>query len=193
MKIIVSVPYQKNDELKSFGEGVAHLKKLGHNVFETYDIPSAKKASPSREALAKGFEKIDKAIKDTDILIAEVSNPDSKVGYEIARALDEKKVVIALEEDTGRESLIPVIHGNKTRTLIHKKYSATTIVDIINKSIKEAASKLDSKFILIISPEIDRYLEWSAQTKRMHKAQIVRNAVEQMMKKDREYKTYLQG
>lgn len=188
MKIVVTVPFNETDKLKTFLEGVAYLKRLGHNVYETFE--NGKKSSNGD--LSKKFEKTDKFIKDSDILIAEVTNADSKVGYEIARALDEKKVVITLEEESSK-NLYPNIHGNKSRTLISKKYKDGNLIETIEKALKEAAGKLDSKFILIISPEIDRYLEWSAQTKRMHKAQIVRNAVEQQMKKDKEYKTYLQG
>lgn len=189
MKIYVSLPLNFDEkELKSFLEGVAHLKKLGHNVLEH---TSGK--VENKDHAARLFTNSEKAIKDTDIVIAEVSNSDSKVGFEIARAFNEKKFVIALENVEKAEKVNPIIHGNKTKSLIHKKYSSTDIIAVIESSLKEAASKLDSKFILIISPEIDRYLDWASQTKRMHKAQIVRNALEQTMKKDREYRTYLQG
>lgn len=192
MKIVISLPYEANEtKLKPFIEGVSHLKRLGHNVNDVSD--STGKKSMSKDALAKLMSKLDKSIKETDILIAEVSYADSKVGYEIARALDEKKVVIMLEDEKSNSTLSPFIQANGSRTLIHKKYNSKNIIDVVDKSLKEAASKLDSKFILIISPEIDRYLEWGSQTKRMHKAQIVREALELMMKKDKEYKTYLQG
>jgi hypothetical protein len=59
--------------------------------------------------------------------------------------------------------------------------------------MKEASSRLDSKFILIISPEMDRYLNWASKVKRTHKAQVVRAALEVMIKKDKEYKDYIQG
>jgi deoxyribodipyrimidine photolyase len=193
MKIVVSIPFQRVEDAESFLEAVEHLRKLGHNVFETHDHTITKKTNPSKEYLTKHFDKVDKAVKDADILLAEVTDADSKVGYEIARALDEKKVVIALEHEDSTDKLHPSIHGNKSNSFIHKRYAHHNVVDVVTKAVKEAAGKLDSKFILIISPEIDRYLEWAGQTKRMHKAQIVRNAVEQMMKKDREYKTYIQG
>src|SRR5260221_8298707 len=170
MKIYVSLPLNFDEkDLKAFLEGVAHLKKLGHNVLEH----STGKIE-NKDHAARVFSNSEKAIKDTDIVIAEVSNSDSKVGFEIARAFNEKKFVIALEnEDSTGDKINPIIHGNKTKSLIHKKYRSNDIIAVIESSLKEAASKLDSKFILIISPEIDRYLDWASQTKRMHKAQIV--------------------
>jgi len=167
MKILISA----TDVKTSFNEGVEYLKKLGHNV----------------NIIDKLSEKNDKLIKDCDVLITEISALNYRQGFEIARALDEKKVVIAMEDDAlNNFKDLP-----KNKSLATKKYNNTNVVSILEKAIKEAERKLDSKFILIISPEIDRYLEWAGQTKRMHKAQIVRNAVEQMIKKDKEYQDYI--
>lgn len=189
MKIYISLPTNFNSkDLSTFLEGVSHLKKLGHNVVDLSD-----KELKTSEHATELFKNAEKAIKDTDIVIAEVSKSDSKVGFEIARAFSEKKFVIALELEDGKETVNPVIHGNKSKSLIHKRYHAKNIIEVIEDSVKEAASKLDSKFILIISPEIDRYMVWAAQTKRMHKAQVVRSALEQMIKKDTDYRNYLQG
>jgi nucleoside 2-deoxyribosyltransferase len=187
MKIYVSLPLDfEEEDMKAFVDGVNHLKKLGHNVVDTTGH-NAK----SKENAEKLFSHSDKSLKDTDIVIAEVSKSDSKVGYEIAKAFNEKKFVIALENEEATEQVNPIVHGNKSKNLMHTKYHKKNITTVIENTVKEAAKRLDSKFILIISPEIDRYLDWSSTTKRMHKAQIVRNALEQMMKKDKDYKNYL--
>ncbi|MEP7103855.1 MAG: hypothetical protein ABI721_04060 [Candidatus Dojkabacteria bacterium] len=188
MKILATVPEVSNDKiLKTFLEAVKILKKQGHNVTEIKADNSKKSAD-----LAKAFNQIDKYIKDTDILITDVTNADSKVGYEVARALDEKKVVIALEEEKSKNQFV-VIHGNKNRQIVHAKYNAKNIETVIADVVKEASSRLDSKFILIISPEMDRYLNWASKVKRTHKAQVVRTALEALIKKDKEYKDYVQG
>ncbi len=49
----------------------------------------------------------------------------------------------------------------------------------------------DPKFILIISPEIDEYLEWVSQKRKMHKAQFVRESIKAKMLKDQEYQQVL--
>lgn len=168
MKIFISLT---NLSLGNLKDATEHLKRLGHNVSVSDKIS----------------EKNDKLIKDCDLLVIDISDLSYRQGFEIARAIDEKKVVIALELDSSNNSKdLP-----KNKSLIVKKYSKENASTVLEKAIKEAESKLDSKFILIISPEIDRYLEWAAQNKRMHKAQLVRNAVEQQMKKDKEYREYL--
>jgi hypothetical protein len=187
MKIYISLPidFDKKD-YKNFNQGIVHLKKMGHNVldFSDYNVTT-------KENVAKLFTQYEKSLKDTEIVVAEVSNPDSKVGYEIAKAFSEKKFVIALEKDSTKIKINPIVHGNSSKNMIYSKYNEKNIGEVIEKTVKEATKRLDSKFILIISPEIDRYLDWSSSTKRMHKAQVVRNALDQMMKKDRDYKNYL--
>jgi hypothetical protein len=189
MKIVVSVPQDQNDKnSKSFFEGIKALKKQGHNIIETKVDLKNKKAAD----ISKSFTQIDKYIKDTDILLADITEADTKVGFEIARAIDEKKVVVVLENDKSKVSTL-VIHGNQNRQVVTAKYNAKNIDSVIQDAVKEASSRLDSKFILIISPEMDRYLNWASKVKRTHKAQVVRAALEALMKKDKEYKEYIQG
>lgn len=189
MKVYISLPTeQKESELKSFLEGVSHLKRLGHNVMETTK-PSLK----SKENASKFYAASEKAIKDSDIVITEACCADSKVGYEISRAFNEKKIVIAMEDSSRKQDMNPIIHGNQSKSLIIKKYTKANVAEAMESALKEAAKRLDSKFILIISPEIDRYLDWASQTKRMHKAQVVRNALEGVMKKDKDYQSFLKS
>ncbi|MBL8015571.1 MAG: hypothetical protein JNK26_05295, partial [Candidatus Doudnabacteria bacterium] len=87
--------------------------------------------------------------------------------------------------------LADVIGGNTSKIFKLAKYSKVEEANNeIDQFLKEARDMIDTKFILIISPEIDKYLQWSSEERRMHKAQIVRNAVEDTMNKDKEYKQF---
>jgi len=174
--------------LKHFRKAVDNLKRLGHNLKDDSEFKAKKEKD-----IVKFQKKIEKSIKDTDIVIAEITNPDAKLGYDIAKAIAEKKIVVALRQEGAKVVETPAIHGNKSKSLLKKEYNAENVLEIVDKAIDEAKKKLDTKFILIISSQIDRYLDWAAQTKRMHKAQIVRNAIEDTMKKDKQYKNYLKG
>lgn len=181
MKIVISRS-TTSDSTKSLvlANGAKYLKRLGHNILDT---------NIDTKDIEKAFLKNDKYIKDCDILILDLDYADSKVGYEIARALDEKKVVIAFQKE-GSKITDPLIHANPNKNLVIQKFTDKNIESSIEDALKSAASRLDSKFILIISSEMDRYLNWASKTKRTHKAQVVRAAVEQMMKKDKEYRDY---
>jgi hypothetical protein len=184
MKVLaIHSPSTSEKNLKVFTEGIKELKRQGHNVNEIR-IDS--------KSLTKTFSALDKNIKDTDILIVEVTDADANIGYQIARALEEKKVVITMEDEKNTNKYA-VVHGNGSKQLIQYTYNQKNIIETINEATKEAISKLDSKFILIISPEMDRYLNWASKVKRTHKAQLVRSALEALIKKDKEYKDYIEG
>lgn len=193
MKIFVTQnDTQKKSELKSFSKGIDFIRKQGHNLISDEEIRK-KFDLRKEEDLNKYQTKLNRSLKDTDIVIAEISSADAKVGFDLAKAIAEKKVVICLQKEKSANS-ISSIHGIKNnRQLIVKKYNEENIENVITEAVEEAKGKLDTKFILIISPEIDRYLDWASQNKRMHKAQIVRNAIEDQIKKDKGYKTYLKS
>lgn len=139
-----------------------------------------------------------KLIKSSDIVIADISYTSSGVGYEVSLALSEKKPVVCiynLREYENKSSLlssVPVnLKGNTSKYLILKEYSLSTLKKTLELAIKDAKDLADTKFILIIPPEIDKYLEWNVKEKGIAKAEITRNAVEDLMKRDKEYAQYL--
>src|SRR5438270_801954 len=68
--------------------------------------------------------------------------------------------------------------------LNYKTYSEKNLEEIIKQFLNDAKKLLDSKFILIIPPEIEQYLSWGSNKKGIRKAEIVRQAVEEFMAKD---------
>jgi hypothetical protein len=178
MKIHVSLPLDfKESQFNAFIDGVNYLKKQGHNVTVDSSLKSSKK--------------VEKSIRDTDILLVETTGTDLKVGYDISKALNEKKIVIALENEGSRGNTFNYVSDLDAKNLIVKKYNNKNIEESLDKAMDNAKKLMDTKFILIISPEIDRYLDWASQTKRMHKAQLVRNSIESAMKKDKDYRNFL--
>ncbi|MEI7578969.1 MAG: hypothetical protein WCJ58_02890 [bacterium] len=143
------------------------------------------------ENLEDVYHRNQELIKKTDILIAEVTDFSTGIGLLVGNALSQKKPVLALFNKNSKN----VISVNLKSTAAHSKifryqeYSSEKELEkVLDKFVQTAKKLLDTKFILIISPEIDRYLEWAGETKRMHKAQLVRTALEEAMKKDKEYR-----
>lgn len=205
MKIYFTTGYENpKKSLDSINTILTEIKVNGHSLIkrplkseygaDTYGVDE-KKYKQIFDFLDLPVDKIYseaiKRIKNSDVLITEASYFLSPgVGFEVGYALHEKKPVLVLINDKSDVVLSEVIEGNPSKLLTNKKYSnQEKLREIIKKFLVSSKNILDTKFILIISPEIDRYLEWASENKRMHKAQIVRNAVEDMMKKDKEYKS----
>ena len=168
------------------------LKEHGEDVWDgNFNTPPKLLYEETEEDYLEIYRRNEKIILNSDVVVAEVSMSDSGVGYEIALALNNRKPVLAMYNEESVEPTAPPIMAGKSKLLTFVKYKEDEIPQIIDKYLKEVKRKIDTKFILIISPEIDRYLEWASDYKRMHKAQIVRNAVEKEMENDPDYEKFL--
>lgn len=174
MKILIHYHSDlKKDEADALQNVSKLLKREGHNVTEY-------KAKAERT----------KSAKESEILITDITNSSLDSGIEISRSLAENKVLVLFHKDkTTLKSEFNKIA--KEKNVIVKSYKLNAIDKDLQTALKEASKKIDSKFILIISPEIERYLSWSSKHKRIHKAQLVRNALENMLGKDKDYQNYL--
>lgn len=141
------------------------------------------------------YKQAEKSLKNSELVIANVTHHSNRVGYEIATALAERKPTLALyNEKEANSKLLPPVSGNKCKYLKVSHYQDNSEVEKhVRDFIDFAKKQVDTKFILIISPEIDRYLDWAAGHRRMHKAQIVRNSIEDVMEKDSEYQEYIES
>ncbi len=168
------------------------IKNSGAEIFDiNFKVKPKQLYEETEEQYVNVFKRNTEFIKNADLVVAEVSLTDSGVGYEISYALNLKKPVLALYNEDSIEPTAPPIAVGKNKLLTFKKYKASDVEKIIAKYMQDVRKQMDTKFILIISPEIDRYLEWASEFRRMHKAQVVRESVEAVMKKDKEYKAYL--
>ena len=180
-----SLPKQKSNS-----EGIINIiSNLGHKDETTLIDEAEIKTSFNFE---KNFQKNINAIKKCDFVIAEISNMTSGMFFIIASALNEKKPVLALINNK-RTSLSDNNLSNfsqKNKLFFYKEYTDKTLEQEIAKFITNVKKIIDTKFILIISSQIDQYLEWASINRRMHKAQVVRRAVEVVMNEDKEYKKF---
>jgi nucleoside 2-deoxyribosyltransferase len=168
------------------------IKNSGAEIFDiNFKVKPKQLYQETEEQYVNVFKRNTEFIKNADLVVAEVSLTDSGVGYEISYALNLKKPVLALYNEDSIEPTAPPIAVGKNKLLTFKKYKESDVEKIIARYMQDVRKQMDTKFILIISPEIDRYLEWASEFRRMHKAQVVRESVEAVMKKDKEYKAYL--
>lgn len=195
MKVYFSATITENNELKnSYKEIIETLKKQGHKVLEygSDQIEPQNLLNRNEEEIKKVYKELDNFLKQADVYIAEISQPSIGIGYEISQAISNRKPVLALNHKHKSDfQPLATIEGNKSKYLQHATYTEGNLKNIVNDFLNTAKQKLDTKFILIIPAEIDRYLEWASDYKRMHKAQIVRNAIENYMEKDEEWQEFL--
>lgn len=192
MKIYLSIPHKNREEFGYFIDAVKQLEKEGHKIYDIYDDEPYPQPDKVEYHVDK-FKESEKALKQADMIIIEATYPGRRQGYEIARGLDERKVVLSLYSEEKGTISTPSLMGNTSKYFSFEAYTKDNIEKLLKDAIQDAKTKLDTKFILIISPEIDRYISWASDQRRLHKAQIVRSAVESMMEEDKEYQEYLEN
>lgn len=180
---------------KKSKEGLEKAKKIAEivkNFNHTVDNSMIKR---SREEEMKDFSKTFKtnmnSVKNADVIIAESTEYSAGLGFLVAKAIDERKNILCLQSIDAHKKGSATLQGATSKSLTYLKYNEENLEDLLKNYLDEVKNKLDTKFILIISPDIDKYLKWAGDEYRLHKAQIVREAVEDKMKKDKRYKDYL--
>ncbi len=164
---------------------IKDLEKHGMKVDKSWINRSSEEDSHDFE---NAYVRNMKSIKDNDVIVAEVTELTTGVGFLISTALNQKKPVLALFNKTSKDVPSTTLKGSNNKLLLFSEYLPNELDARIKEFTSRVKEMLDTKFILIISSEIERYLEWASDFRRMHKAQIVRAAIEEMMDKDKEYK-----
>ncbi len=130
---------------------------------------------------------------NADVVIAESTLYSAGLGFLIATAVNERKHVLCLEDIESDEEMkgSGTLQAAESNMLTYKKYNTVTLKRVLTDYLEDVKGRLDTKFILIISPEIDKFLKWASYEYRLHKSQIVRDAIEDIMKNDENYQKYL--
>ncbi len=149
-------------------------------------------STTGQEDPVKSYQKNLNLIKKCDFIVAESTYATSGLGFLLSAAVNEKKPVLALNNETVNKLPSSQLMGfaAKNKLVSVRNYQKNNLEKVFVTFFGEVRKILDTKFILIISPEIDGYLQWASENRRMHKAQVVRRAVEKVMNDDKEYKKF---
>jgi nucleoside 2-deoxyribosyltransferase len=188
MKVFFIADRRAKDKMKVYNDIIKEIEKSGSKVDRSWINRSSEEDSHDIE---NAYKRNMKSIKEADVVVAEVTELTSGVGFLISTALNQKKPVLALFNKANGGTPSNTLKGSNNKLMDYREYTVNDIPSQIKGFFAKVKGLLDTKFILIISPQIERYLEWSSDFRRMHKAQIVRQAVEDMMDKDREFKAFL--
>lgn len=194
MRIYFSATITDNDDLRDvYNETIKHLSEHGHKVFEygSHKLSPQDILTQDDTMMSSVYKELDKFMRSADVYIADISLPSVGIGYEISQAISLKKPVLALIHDNSEFQPLATIKGNQSKYLTHRAYNKGNLGEIITTFIDEAKRKLDTKFILILPPELEHYLKWSAKTNKLHKAEVLRGALSEKINKDKNYQEYM--
>jgi hypothetical protein len=172
---------------KEFGEDYRlifeQLKKDGHQI-----VASPVMEAEAEDQLKKGvraagnfYLQLITAMKKADVVVLEVTYPSTRIGHEIALALQYSKPVVALHlKDMAKNPLITSITNEKLQLT---EYTKDSMQETLEDTLQYANDQADTRFNFFISPEIGAYMDWVAKEKKLPRAVFLRQLIEKDMSK----------
>ncbi len=163
---------------------VATIKEGGHVMEEDWlEDAYARETSdiPVQPVIKTNWSDIYKNSLETiaraDVVIAETTYPSFAIGYQVAVAVQQKKPVLLLREETSDKNAY--ITGVADGWTQHEAYNLETVTGIMQKFLdaNDISSK-DMRFNFFIDRKIHNYLRWAALRTGKTKAEILRDLVE---------------
>lgn len=124
------------------------------------------------------------AVKKSDIVVAEVSMHSMSMGFLINKALEQNKFVMALYLPDHKPFFLGGIENEKLQVI---EYTKESVDRLIKDAFDKANEIVDTRFNFYISPEIGRYLDWVAKTKKLPRAVFLRSLLEKAMRNEKEF------
>ncbi|MFA6410137.1 MAG: hypothetical protein WCW26_01005 [Candidatus Buchananbacteria bacterium] len=148
------------------------------------------------------LEKIEQSgesmIEKMDALIIEGTRPLAESGYLIAIALAHHKPILylCLKDKIINQNLIHLKKDHQAAKLLNLEYYT---VKNLNEILVEFLRKIETgegketpniKFTLRITSRIERYLQWKTHNTRLTKADFLRELIEGLIDKDKDYQNF---
>lgn len=152
----------KRRYLSSYEQIITSFKGKGHSVISDHIIKANEddinmETPEERRAF---HAKLENWITSADAVIAEVSFPSISVGFEISRALERGKAVLALYQEGPPPSLLPELNIER---LIVEKYDVDSLDGVLEDFILYVEGHHESRFTFFLSPDLSVYLSEAAK------------------------------
>lgn len=189
MKVFV-VASRKTEESKKRGMFVANvLESLGHEVNRSM----VGRDYTSKEHDVAGTVKADlESIKNCDVMVYDVTVNTTGGGYLIGVALQQGKNVLCLHDKESSIRPSVRLRGVESPYMTFVEYTKDNLRHILEEYLEELKKNIaNSRYILTIEPDIDRFLSWGAQEWGINKAEVLRRSIRHTIEDDGEYQAFM--
>lgn len=163
------------------------IEKLGHKNLDNLVF----KVDP--EDFYKGdhgdqfnlFKKAIGLIRESEVIVLEVSKHSFSMGYVLDKALELGKPVIALYKTDYDPFFALGINNDKLQVL---EYSDRNLKSVLEMAFSYVSEQVDTRFNFFISRKLLRYLDWISKKRRIPRAVYLRQLIKREMNKNREFR-----
>jgi len=130
------------------------------------------------------FKKTMQAIKDSEIVVVDVSLHSMSMGYIVNKALELGKPVVVIHPNDNPPYFFSGIESDR---LIIVGYDSSNVLSVIDKAIETAKNLMDVRFNFFVAQKHLNYLDYVAKKKMIPRSVFLRDLIEREMKKDKTF------
>lgn len=174
------------------------IKEMGHSIArdwleEAIEIVENKAVNTlDREEV---YNKVLGSILAADVMIIEGTVTSFSVGHQVTLALSKNKPTLFLiQKSAGKKhgrSKDSFLAGITSPLLKVAEYDDSNLADTLNDFLNNNGGKPIVKFNIVLTKEIENYLNWASFTHKLNKSEFIRNLIlKHMRNEDTQYQKY---
>lgn len=173
------------DKKQRYQKIISILEKWGFKVSQT--VFCKKEFSLPSGGIDYGqiYESVIREINNSDLFIADISDPSGGVGYQVYHAFYQKKPIIVLFLENAQSNPSMVIRGIKSKRLVTLRYK--NLEDLETKLlplIQKAKNQLKVRFHLVIDNKEYSFIDTMANSLSISKTEYLKKLIRSAHKRD---------
>lgn len=176
------------------------IKEMGHTITRDWleeaisIVVSNAVNSLDREDV---YNKVVASILASDVVVVEGTIASFSVGHQVTLGLSKNKPTLFLlkkksdstKHAKGKNSFLA---GLTSPLLTVAEYDESTLPDILNDFLNNNGGRPVVKFNIVLTREIENYLDWASFNYKVNKSEFIRNLILRHMRdEDTQYKKYI--
>ncbi len=135
-KVYIARSISKDHRNHEVSEQITHiLNALGHTVLSHHSASQIQPRSLVHQPDPENYQSDIEQLKNADVVIAEVTNPEIGIGFEIAYAITQRKPVIALWKNNPHKNIHPLIAAQKSQYVKIYRYDLENVEQVLKQAL----------------------------------------------------------
>ena len=199
MKIHFACSTSELDTYKESYRQICRLiKEMGHTITRDWlEEAVALTDSNSVNSLDREevYNKVVSSILAADVVVIEGTVASFSVGHQVTLGLAKNKPTLFLVKKSNAHKKngkpkTTFLAGLSSPLLTVAEYDESNLPDILNDFLNNNGGRPVVKFNIVLTKEIESYLDWASFTKKTNKSQFIRSLILNHMREDPQYRKY---
>lgn len=199
MKVHFACSTSKLNEYKTNYRKICGLiRDMGHTILRDWIEEAIKIVeSDSVNILDREdvYSKVTASLFASDAVVIEGTIASFSVGHQVTLALSKNKPVLFLvtKRGTRNKTKHSFLGGISSPLLKVMEYDDSNIADILNDFLNNNGSKPVVKFNIVLTKEIESYLDWVSYSRKVNRSEFIRNLIlDHMRNEDVSYRKQIE-